>query len=335
MSMRQQDFAMNFASSLQGKLPPEDVNVVLRELNNYSATFDIQRRNIKIFQPYQPHLPDCYNRYFIAKQINGVQNSSLSAYDECLQDFFKYVNKPLNEIDVEDIRSYLHYLETVRNLSKRTLDGRRLIINGFLEWCKNEQIIESNQCRRIAPIKYNSKPRQPLTDMELEEIRYACKRLRDKAILEFFYSTGCRVSEVVALNKQDINFATGEVMVFGKGGTYRIVYLNARVVVLLRKYLESRTDCNDALFVACREPYQRLKKSAMESILRNLGHDADIGRNVFPHLIRHTTATDALGRGMDVTEVKEMLGHKKLETTMIYAKPSQVNLKHNHRKYIV
>ena len=84
-----------------------------------------------------------------------------------------------------------------------------------------------------------------------------------------------------------------------------------------------------------RKPYQRLSKTGIERIVRIIGKRSNIGRNLYPHLIRHTTATDALKRGMNITDVQAMLGHAKIDTTMIYAKISQDSVQYNHKKYIV
>lgn len=328
------DFTTEFATKLYGKLGSEELDLVLKELYVFASNYNIEEKVTEIV-PYNGYLPECYKKFFISKQINGVKKTSLESYNECLKDFFRYTNKSLNEIQTDDIRAFLYYLENVRKVSKCTQDCRRLILNSFFGWCKNEGYISTNPCAKINRIRFEPNIRQPLSNIELERVRYACDNLRDKTLLEFFYSTGCRVQEVVNLNVTDINFEKNEVIVYGKGGKYRTVFLNAKAIVLLEKYIESRQDDNPALFVSLRKPYQRIKKGAMERIIRNIGYKAGIDRNIFPHLIRHTTATTALNRGMDVTEVKEMLGHKKIETTMIYAKVSQINLKQNHERYIV
>lgn len=154
-------------------------------------------------------------------------------------------------------------------------------------------------------------------------------------MLELFYSTGCRVSEMVRLNKKDVDFSTGEVHLFGKGKKHRTAYLNAKAELRLKQYLESRNDDNEALFVSVRKPYRRLSKEGIEYVVRRIGERSGIGRSLYPHLIRHTTGTDALNRGMPITELKEMFGHSKLDTTLIYAKESKENIKYHHSKYIV
>lgn len=133
----------------------------------------------------------------------------------------------------------------------------------------------------------------------------------------------------------DVDFAKKEVLLFGKGNKHRISYLNARAELALKKYLKVRQDTNSALFVSDRKPHDRLKKAAIEKRVRQLGEMSGIGRRVYPHLIRHTTATDGLFRGMPVEEVQKLLGHVSITTTMIYAEVSEVNTKNDHKKYII
>lgn len=137
------------------------------------------------------------------------------------------------------------------------------------------------------------------------------------------------------MKKTDVDFQKGEVYLFGKGNKHRISYINAKAEVALKKYLFSRTDNDPALFVSDRNPYHGIQKTTIEQIVKKIGQRSGIGRRVFPHLIRHTTATDALERGMNVTELQKILGHEKLNTTMIYAKVCQENVKYSHRRYVV
>ena len=136
------------------------------------------------------------------------------------------------------------------------------------------------------------KQRKPLTGIELEMLRNACTSLKDKAIVEMFYSTGCRVTELERLDITDVDFQKKEVYLFGKGNKHRTSYLNAKAELAIRNYLASRNNNNPALFVSDREPHNRIKKAAIEKRVRKLGETSGIGRRVYPHLIRHTTATD-------------------------------------------
>ena len=156
-------------------------------------------------------------------------------------------------------------------------------------------------------------------------------------MLEFFFSTACRVAEVAALQLDDVNLPEQCAKVMGKGRKERIVYLNAKAMLYLKEYLAKRTDNCPALFVGHananpQKPYP-LKISGFEIILRELGRRAGV-KNVHPHRFRHTAATYALRRGMPIEQVQQMLGHEKIETTLIYAKVNTASLKANHAKYV-
>lgn len=272
---------------------------------------------------------------FGGKKIEGLSNGSLKTYELYLKNFLLSIHKPLREITANDIRVYLYSYQQKRKIGNRSLDGHRLVLNTFFEWLSDEGYISNNPCKHIHPIKYEAKPREPLTAIEMELIRDACRTYREKAIVEMFYSTGCRVSELIRLKKSDIDFRKGEVYLFGKGNKHRTSYINARAEVALKKYLFTRTDDNDGLFVIDRKPYTPLKKTGIEKIVREIGERSGIGRRVYPHLIRHTTSTNLLEKGMSIAELQKMLGHEKVETTMIYAKVSQESIKYNHKRYMV
>ena len=327
-------FAKEFVANLNGKISPEVMRIVLDELSIFTKDYTIGRKSTDIVQR-DDTLPYCYKIYMVSKKIEGLSPESLSVYNYRLLHFFNHVCKPINDITSNDIRAYLYNAQSKGKLSNRSLDSVRLVINTFMEWCVSEGYITLNPCKSIKPIKYEQKQRTPLSDIELELVRMACTSIREKAIVEFFYSTGCRVSEIIRLDSNDVDLINGEVHLWGKGNKHRISYINAKSEVTLKKYLETRVDNNPALFVTKNKPYKRLTKSGMEYIVGQIGKRSEIGRSLYPHLIRHTTATDALNRGMDVVEVQKILGHEKLDTTMIYAKVSQENVRHHHKKYIV
>lgn len=185
---------------------------------------------------------------------------------------------------------------------------------------------------QVEQIKVEKKIRKPYSDTEREKMLRNCRTLRDKAMLEFLYSTAVRVSELAALNISDVRFGTRDMIVFGKGAKERVVYLNERSNLYLLEYLEGRTDSNPALFVSERAPHRRLTKSGIEDIVRKTGQKS--GVHAFPHRFRRTAATNALNRGMPVQEVAKLLGHSKLETTMEYCTVEQESVKFHHGKYL-
>lgn len=329
-----ENFAKEFMTKLDGKISEEQMKIILRELEVFAGNYDISRKETGL-TVYEPQIHECYRTYLVSKKIEGLSPETLRTYDLYLRDFFYSVNKPLEQITANDIRLYLYQYQQNHNVSNRSMDGKRLVINTFFQWCTDEGYIQKNVCRQIHPIKYEAKIREPLTGIEMELLRDACITYREKAIIEMFYSTGCRVSELARLVRKDVDFQKGEVHLFGKGNKHRISYLNAKAEVSLKKYLFSRDDNNPALFVSERKPYHSIQKTTVEKIVKRIGERANIGRRVYPHLIRHTTATTAIEHGMNIVEVQKILGHEKLDTTMIYTKVCQDNVKYNHKRFIV
>ena len=332
-----ENFANEFVSKLDGKISDEALRTVLQELQVFASNYDINQRETHVV-PYQSNIPDCYRVYMVAKKIEGMSPESMKTYNFYLTDFFEHINRPFEQVTTNDIRIYLYETQKRTGISNRTLDGKRLVINTFMDWCWKEGYIPNNPCASIKPIKFEEKPREPLSNMELEIVRDACENYRDKAMIELFYSTGCRLSEMVNLKISDIDFASKEVHLFGKGSKHRTSYLNAKAEYMLKKYFElerPKDSISDSVFVIFRKPYNGMYKGSIYARVKAIQKRSRIERSLFPHLLRHTMATDALNRGMNVAEVKEILGHEKLDTTMIYAKISHDSVKFNHKRYII
>ena len=280
------------------------------------------------------NLPDCYEMYFVSKRLEGLADSSLDWYDKILRQFFNHVKKSLNAMTTNDIRLFLYHFKTERNASDSYVDTVRCIIGSFMSWCTDNEYLDRNISRPIKKVKFEKYIRQPLTDVELEMFRHSYRNCREEAICEMIYSTGCRVSELCSLNISDINFDTREVKLFGKGRKHRSSYMSIRARHSLQLYLNTRTDNNEALFVALKRN-TRISKSGCEFVVKKIAERSGIKRSVYPHLLRHTFATNALKRGISVQDISKLLGHANIETTMIYAKTCQDSIKHQHELYLV
>lgn len=333
MAEIREKFTNDFILKLYGKIADSDLHIVKNELQMFIENYDLTERETAV-ATCSDSIYNYYQGFIVSKKIEGLNESSLKTYHYYLIDFIEQTTKPIEKITINDIRIYLYNLQQRRKISNRSLDSRRVVINNFFSFCVMEGYIPFNPCEKIGNIKFEKKERKPLSPVELELLRSACKTDREKAIVEVLYSTGCRVTELVRLNKYDVDFQTKEVHLFGKGNKHRTSYLNAKSEVALKKYLSTRSDNEDALFVSDRKPFKRLCKSSIEAIISKLGKKSNIGRNVYPHLIRHTTATDAINKGMNVTSLQKLLGHEKIDTTMIYAKINQTEIKYEHNKFI-
>lgn len=322
------ELMINFSAIVDSSILSELEKSVCMVADNY----DIVKKTTEIVV-WKRELPKCYEYYMVTKKIEGTSDKTLELYKMYITDMLYTIDKPIEEIGANEIRAYLYNVQKTRGISNRTLNSRRSALSSFFGWISAEGYISKNPMLTVKPIKYEIKERKALKSIDLEKVRNSCETKREKAIIEVFYSTACRVSEMVNLNIEDIDFNTMEVKLFGKGNKHRTSYLSTKALLYLQEYLSERTDNNNALFVSERKPNQRLSKAGIERILHCIGDKAGID-NLFPHLMRHTSATDLLTKGMDVVQLKEFLGHSSLDTSMIYAKVSNNDVKNSHQRYV-
>lgn len=272
--------------------------------------------------------------FLASKKLDGCSKNTLDNYSLILQKFCSVVTKDVERIDAMDIRRYLA-MYSKRGVKNSTLATQISTLKSFFGWLENEEYITKSPMRKIKNIKVEKRVRKALTREELEMLRDACRTLREKALVEFFYSAGCRLAEAQKLNIADIDWSNGKVMVIGKGNKERPIYLNARAILHLRKYLGNRKDTNQALFVKDREPHDRLSGRGIERVFSLLGKRAGISKAVYPHLLRHTTATTMLQNGASMSEVQYYLGHDSPATTQIYAEMDTQTIKMSHLKHVI
>lgn len=269
-------------------------------------------------------------KYVAVKRIEGIADSTLRRYyDENLK-LIRFLRKPLHEITTYDLRFYLSYRRQSGKVSNRTLDGMRRCYSSFFGWLTAEGLIGRNPCAALAQIKYRKTVKKPFSAVELERIRKACGNIRDLAIVDFLYSTGCRVSEAARMNIEDVDFERMECRVLGKGNKERIVYLSPVAAMHLKEYMDSREDAEECLFEGWRG--KRITKNGIEALIRRLGTSAGVD-NAHPHRFRRTLATNLLDRGMNIQDVAKILGHADLKTTQVYCYISQNNVRAAYQKY--
>ena len=284
-------------------------------------------------QPQEQEQPNAVAAFIAAKRIEGCSEKTLTYYRKTIEAMTAGIGKTPQQITTDDIRQYLTAYQVQRKSSKVTIDNIRRILATFYSWLEDEDYIVKSPVRRIHKVKTAKVIKDTYTDEALELMRDNCGTLRDLAIIDLLASSGMRVGEMVALNRDDINFNERECVVFGKGSKQRLVYFDARTKIHLQNYLDSRTDSDPALFVTLRAPFQRLQISGVEVRLRELGKRLLIPK-VHPHKFRRTLATSAIDKGMPIEQVQQLLGHQKIDTTMHYAMVKQQNVKLAHRKYI-
>ena len=176
-----------------------------------------------------------------------------------------------------------------------------------------------NPVECVEPKRERRKPIDYFRPGQMEELREGCITLRDRALVEVLRSTGARVGEIVPINRDDIDWNTGDVTILGeKGGRYRVIYLDEVARYHLRKYLESRKDDNEALFVWERSPHNRLNKTGIRASLKTIAGRAGLKCRVYPHKMRKTLGMQLKNQGVDIGDIQEILGHSNPNVTSRY-----------------
>ena len=292
--------------------------------------YEVLGANIK---PENDDSAELIEKFIAAKRIEGCSEKTLKYYQSTIDMMVEALGKNVKLILTEDLRMYLTEYQSKNQSSRVTIDNIRRILSSFFSWLEDEDYIIKSPVRRIHKVKTAISIKETYSDEELEKMRDGCEKLRDLAMIDMLASTGMRVGEMVLLNREDIDFAERECVVFGKGDKERVVYFDARAKLHLKEYLESRTDDNPALFVTLRAPHKRMQIGGIEYRLRKIGSDLKITK-VHPHKFRRTLATMAIDKGMPIEQLQRLLGHQRIDTTLQYAMVKQSNVKSAHRKYI-
>lgn len=300
-----------------------------------SAQMKILRTTLKTTTQYSTKLEDTdlIALFLSAKSVEGCSNATLLYYENTLRSLEQSLLQPISKATTDDLRNYLINYETKRGSSKTTIDNIRRIFSSFFSWLEDEDYIVKSPVRRIKHVRSPKKIKSVFSDEDLELLRQSSHNLRDTAIINILASTGMRVGELVRLKIKDININERECLVTGKGNKQRIVYFDARTKIHLEKYLNSREDCKEALFIPFKGSEPKLSINTVEIRLKELGKELNIQR-VHPHKFRRTMATNAIDKGMPIEQVQKLLGHERIDTTMHYALVNQNNVKTSHRRFL-
>lgn len=311
--------------SLRSKLPASEIDVVRKAMMAIVSGFDINQLDTENRQ----RTNDIIQMFVDAKTIEGRSRNTIARYIYILNRFFTVEGVEATDVMVYHIRDFF-MKEKNRGISDRTIAGYRDVFSSFFGWLFNEGVIQKNPCVNVGSIKCKKEVRLPYTNTELERIKEACKTDRDKAIVMFLLSTGCRISEVCALNKADINFHDMECNVLGKGNKERTVFIDDVAGMLLKRYLDNRKDSSDALFVG--KGSDRLHPGGVRKMLKGIEEQSKVP-NVHPHRFRRTLATNLISRGMPIQDVAAILGHDKIDTTMTYVYLNKGDIKHAYKRF--
>ena len=272
-------------------------------------------------------------KFLAAKRLEGCSERTLKVYREELAPALAGLTVNVIEATTDDLRQYLDQYFATRQASKTTMDNKRRYLSTFYAWLESEDIILKSPMRRIHKVRTATKVKELYSDESVEKLREADEALRDIAMVDLLSVSGIRVGELVRLNRADIDLERRECVVFGKGDKERRVYFDARTKLHLQAYLAQRADDVPALFVSLKQPVHRIQIATVQARLKELGAKVAV-EHVHPHKFRRTLATKAIDRGMPIEQVQKLLGHKSINTTLMYAQVDQTNVKRSHQKLL-
>ncbi|MCT8140241.1 tyrosine-type recombinase/integrase [Anaerobacillus sp. CMMVII] len=276
-------------------------------------------------------LTKAWEAYKAEKRIEGFSPHTLNAYRlqaNLLVRHFQDINP--QSVTTQGIKDYL--ASSSEGLKPSSLAHRVRFIRSFFRWLHEEGHITANPAAKIKEPKVGKRIPKFLTEREIEHLREGCHTTMEKALFEFMFSTGCRIGEIVSLNKNCINFGDHSAIVRGKGDKEREVYFNIRCDIWLKRYLQERTDQNPAIFVTERSPH-RMSIAQMRYVVKRISSRAGIDKTIYPHQLRHSFATHLLNNGAPLDVIQSLLGHEKSETTRIYAQLSGKLRQEFYKKY--
>lgn len=301
------------------------------------------REIIKIMREYDVQTAQVYNRsnlprrveaFLAAKRIDGCRPKTIKGYRERLKMFMTQCSKPVQAITTDDLREYLAYLVDERHLMDNSVQAHINTLRSFFSWLVDEDNIRKSPMRKIKSLKIDKlRSRHPLTAEQLELVRDGCRGYKEKALVEFLVSSGCRVSEVAGLRVDDIDWRDRKCKVIGKGNKERTVYFSVRAKLMLQLYIAERRG-GEALFASSRAPYEPLTDRGIEKMISKLGKRIGMERPLYPHLMRHTFASHALNCGMELTIIQHLLGHSDPKTTLIYAEIDPIRVQYEYNRMI-
>ncbi|MDO8518270.1 MAG: tyrosine-type recombinase/integrase [bacterium] len=305
----------------------------LKEMKNQFLEYlEIERgRSIKTVENYDRYL----SRFLAFSKITVP----IKITEQAVREFRLHLNRQPSSAKASGGHG-----QAQRTLKTNTQNYYMISLRAFLKFLRKRGV-ESLNPERIELAKVGSRDLDLISSSELERLMSGPKgselvSLRDRAILELFFSTGLRVSELCSLGR-DLDLSRDEFSIRGKGEKVRVVFLSPTAKRALKEYLDKRKDLDDALFVhlsvgkqgLAKDKDSRLTPRSVERIVKHYAIEAGITRKVTPHVIRHSFATDLLQNGADLRSVQAMLGHANIATTQVYTHVTDKHLHDIHKKF--
>ena len=271
----------------------------------------------------------------------NYSNNTIDSYKEDLikfRDFFK--NKSINEIDIDDLKRYVKYLNDL-NLNELSISRAISCIKSFYKYLNIEKIIDNNPSDSLYLPKVRKKLPNTLSEEEVDKLLDInlsdTFSYRNKAMLEVLYATGLRVSELVNLKMENIDFESDIIRTFGKGNKERVIpigeYARYYLDLYLKDYRYMLLKHGNNEYVFLNNHGKNMTRQGFFKIIKQIASDAGINKEISPHILRHSFASHLLKHGADLRTIQELLGHSNVSTTQIYTHISNEELKENYKNY--
>jgi integrase/recombinase XerD len=256
-------------------------------------------------------------------KIKGMSQSTIEAYQHDLNKLLNHLDKDITTASYQDLNDFILRL----NSSPRTISRKISSIQSFFKYLEKMKLIKNNISEELEKPKIPKSLPKYLKENEGLDLLSSIYSKRDLAIITLFLNCGMRISELISINRSQIENDT--LTIVGKGNKERVVYLNEYCFHVLKEYLQQRKDNNEALFIS--NYNKRISKSAVQKLVKK--YLTKIGRgDLSTHKLRHTAATSLLQNGVDIVEIKEILGHESIATTQIYTHVDSERLREASRK---
>ena len=302
------------------------LDIVLYDVKMEPATYEVAESDGYILENER-----IMKQYLGTLMIEGKSPKTIERYRLAMRMLLDFFGKSIKKITTNDLRYYLAWYKETRHVSGTTLDGMRRVFTACFNWLEQEDYIYKSPARRVARIKKDTKKERELYESEIEMLAQCCRTIRDRALLEFMYATAARVSEVAGVNIDEIDFEKQSVLLHGKGGKDRISYFTDKAAMYIKRYLDTRTDSNPALFVSLKNPDRRVTKDSIEQMVRTLGKKSGVSGS-HPHRFRVTRITVLVNRGMPLQDVQELAGHSDINTTRMYYRSNKERVRYEYLK---
>lgn len=309
-------------------LTMKDYAIVLQEQTTDLVVSNLDEDNVMV------------QKFLMSRKVKGCTDRTIKFYIGSIRRARIRIQKPLKEITVDDIRWYSSIREFQDKVARVTIQNELHVISSLMEFLSADGYIQGNPVKKFGEYKIPKKMKKAFTEYEIEKMRGVIETKKEAAFFEILLSTGCRVTELAGIRKDEIR--GDKILVHGKGQKDRNVIMNTRAKIAIEDYMASK--CEESkmspwLFpkeeykYVCRRPEEHATISSIEEAIRRIGEK--VGVKAHPHKFRRTCATFALRRGMDIVYVGKMLGHENITTTQIYLELNEEEMDYQHKKYVM